>query len=56
VHFFGTATLSFSEGVKTQTGDQFEISAKPFHYPLVNKLAEATKAQAAAEKVAVSAL
>ncbi len=26
VHYFGTATLSFSEGVKTQTGDVFEIS------------------------------
>ncbi|PQA75025.1 AraD1 family protein [Brucella oryzae] len=51
VHFFGTATLSFSHGVKTQAGDQFEISAKPFRYPLVNRLA-----QAAAEKVAVRAL
>src|SRR5690606_25754555 len=46
VHFFGTATLSFSEGVKTENGDQFEISAKPFRYPLVNRLA-----QAAAENV-----
>ncbi len=51
VHFFGTATLSFSEGVKTEIGDQFEISAKPFRYPLVNRLA-----QAKAEDVAVKAL
>lgn len=51
VHFFGTATLSFSENVKTQTGDQFEISAKPFRYPLVNQLA-----QASAQKIAVRAL
>ena len=51
VHFFGTATLSFSDGVKTEAGDQFEISAKPFRYPLVNRLG-----QAAAEKIAVQAL
>lgn len=51
VHFFGTATLSFSENVKTQAGDQFEISARPFRYPLVNRLA-----QAAAEKITVKAL
>lgn len=51
VHFFGTATLSFSENVKTQAGDQFEISAKPFRYPLVNRLA-----QAASEKITVKAL
>ncbi|MGE7368416.1 AraD1 family protein [Neorhizobium sp. NPDC001467] len=44
VHFFGTATLSFSEGVKTEPGDVFEISAAPFKLPLVNRLtvAEAT--------------
>lgn len=41
VHFFGTATLSFSENVKTEKGDQFEIAANPFRYPLVNRLAEA---------------
>ncbi len=51
VHFFGTATLSFSENVKTQAGDQFEISARPFRYPLVNRLA-----QASAEKITVKAL
>ena len=39
VHFFGTATLSFSEGVRTQPGDVFEISAAPFALPLRNPLA-----------------
>jgi hypothetical protein len=41
VHFFGTATLSFSEGLKTEPGDVFEISAAPFQLPLVNRLAVA---------------
>lgn len=39
VHFFGTATLSFSDGIKTQIGDEFEISARPFLMPLRNRLA-----------------
>jgi hypothetical protein len=38
VHFFGTATLSFADGVRTQEGDVFEISAPPFRLPLRNKL------------------
>jgi hypothetical protein len=38
VHFFGTATLSFSEGVKTQKGDVFEIESEPFGLPLRNRL------------------
>jgi hypothetical protein len=41
VHFFGTATLSFSDGVKTQEGDAFEIEAAPFTLPLRNPLARA---------------
>lgn len=41
VHFFGTATLSFSDNVKTEPGDEFEISAKPFVMPLRNALARA---------------
>jgi hypothetical protein len=41
VHFFGTATLSFSEGVTTQEGDVFEIEAAPFTLPLRNTLAKA---------------
>lgn len=39
VHFFGTATLSFADGVKTQEGDVFEISAAPFALPVRNPLA-----------------
>jgi len=38
VHFFGTATLSFSAGVRTQPGDQFEIEADAFRLPLRNEL------------------
>ncbi len=41
VHFFGTATLSFSDGFQTQVGDEFEISAAPFLYPARNALAQA---------------
>ncbi|WP_380778362.1 AraD1 family protein [Sphingomonas sp. R86520] len=42
VHFFGTATLSFSEGVTTREGDIFEIEAAPFTLPLRNALAAAS--------------
>jgi hypothetical protein len=38
VHFFGTATLSFSDGIKTRAGDIFEIEAQPFLLPLRNPL------------------
>jgi hypothetical protein len=41
VHFFGTATLSFSAGVQTEVGDVFEIAAAPFTLPLRNPLARA---------------
>jgi hypothetical protein len=41
VHFFGTATLSFSAGVKTQDGDVFEIEADAFVFPLRNALGTA---------------
>jgi hypothetical protein len=41
IHFFGTATLSFSAGVKTQDGDVFEIQADAFLFPLRNKLGTA---------------
>ena len=36
VHFFGTATLSFSDSVRTAPGDVFEIEAAPFRLPLRN--------------------
>ena len=39
VHFFGTATLSFSEGLTTQDGDMFEIEAAPFRLPVRNPIA-----------------
>jgi hypothetical protein len=38
VHFFGTATLSFADGVRAQDGDVFEIEAPPFGLPLRNPL------------------
>jgi hypothetical protein len=42
VHFFGTGTLSFGDGVRTQPGDVFEIAASPFFLPLRNAVAVAT--------------
>lgn len=41
VHMFGTATLSFGDGIKTQVGDVFEIGADGFGLPLRNPLAVA---------------
>jgi hypothetical protein len=38
VHFFGTATLSFSDGLTTQHGDIFEIEADAFRLPVRNSL------------------
>ncbi|MGC4026857.1 MAG: GguC family protein [Mesorhizobium sp.] len=38
VHMFGTATLSFADGVRTQPGDVFEIEAPDFGLPLRNPL------------------
>jgi hypothetical protein len=37
-HFFGTATLSFNDGVQTQEGDRFEIEHPSFGRPLRNTL------------------
>ena len=51
VHFFGTATLSFSDGVQTTPGDVFEISASPFTLPLRNTLVRAAAPKNAAVKV-----
>jgi hypothetical protein len=39
VHFFGTATLSFADGIYAESGDVFEIEAEPFRLPLMNFLA-----------------
>jgi hypothetical protein len=41
VHFFGTATLSFADGIEAQRGDVFEIEAPPFRLPLRNSLGRA---------------
>jgi hypothetical protein len=51
LHFFGTATLSVSDGIKPEPGDRFEIEAAAFGRPLRNPLA-----RAAAETVTVRAL
>ena len=36
IHYFGTATLSVSDGVQTKPGDVFEIAAEPFGLALAN--------------------
>ena len=38
VHMFGTATLSFADGIRTAAGDVFEIEADGFGLPLRNPL------------------
>ncbi|MGP5295929.1 AraD1 family protein [Psychrobacter faecalis] len=39
IHYFGTATLSFADGIQTQVGDEFEIDMKEFGHSLKNKIA-----------------
>jgi hypothetical protein len=39
VHMFGTATLSFADGIAPQPGDVFEIEVPAFGLPLQNPLA-----------------
>ncbi|HWM29213.1 MAG TPA: AraD1 family protein [Woeseiaceae bacterium] len=51
VHFFGTATLSFAEGIRTRPGDVFEIEAPPFRLPLRNSLGAVAES-----RIAVTAL
>jgi len=51
VHFFGTSTLSFTDGVTTQAGDMFEIEADAFARPLRNPIALASE-----ETISVGAL
>ncbi len=34
IHFFGTATLSFADGIKAEAGDIFEIEIGEFGAPL----------------------
>ena len=38
IHYFGTATLSFADAMKTQVGDEFEIEMKEFGHSLKNKI------------------
>ena len=45
VHFFGTATASFADGLVTQDGDEFEIEASPFALPLRNRLTVSAEAE-----------
>ncbi len=42
VHFFGTATLSFADGITCQPGDLFEIEVPAFGLPLRNPLMQIT--------------
>jgi hypothetical protein len=39
LHFFGTATVSFVDGVQARAGDEFEIDLPALGAPLVNPLA-----------------
>ena len=41
VHFFGTATLSFGDGIRTEPGDVFEVEMAEFGAPLRNRLTPA---------------
>jgi hypothetical protein len=45
VHFFGTATLSFADGIETREGDVFEVSAAPFTRPVRNPLSRAARVE-----------
>lgn len=47
VHYFGTATLSFADGVKTEEGDTFEIEVADFGQPLRNTVTFAPKSRGA---------
>ena len=49
VHFFGTATLSFADGVKPEDGDVFEVSAPEFGLPLRNSLKQLPAAKGLAK-------
>lgn len=55
VHMFGTATLSFADGIRTEPGDVFEIEAADFGLALRNPL-EVDRGFDAAHRVSVRAL
>jgi hypothetical protein len=41
LHFFGTATLSFADGIAAEPGDVFEVELPELGAPLINPLARA---------------
>ncbi len=51
VHMFGTATLSFAEGIKPEAGDVFEIEVGEFGLPLRNPLAVAAEEDVAVRQL-----
>lgn len=51
VHMFGTATLSFADGVKTEEGDVFEIEVGEFGLPLRNPLKVAAEEEIAVRQL-----
>lgn len=55
VHMFGTATLSFADGIQTEPGDEFEIEAEGFGLPLRNRL-EVDRSTSNTERVEVHVL
>jgi hypothetical protein len=50
VHFFGTATLSFSDGSTTREGYVFKVAAAPFAIPVRNRLKRAADQGKAKER------
>lgn len=53
VHYFGTATLSFADGIKTRPGDRFEISLEAFGAPLENGIGESAQPLAIGQVLAL---
>lgn len=53
VHYFGTATLSFADGIQTRDGDRFEIEQPAFGRALRNPLNFAAEASAPVASVSV---
>lgn len=51
VHFFGTATLSFADGIRTQHGDIFEIHVPDFGAPLCNPVSQVEATYTAGEMI-----
>ncbi|MDE1993837.1 MAG: GguC protein [Rhizobiaceae bacterium] len=51
VHMFGTATLSFADGIKPEAGDVFEIEVAEFGLPLRNALAVAAEEDVAVRQL-----